>query len=69
MSDAKGRAQQAKGHLKEAVADVTDDDDMRDEGKRDRAAGAAKQKVERAKDTVEDTIDKVKDKLDRRDRT
>jgi uncharacterized protein YjbJ (UPF0337 family) len=42
---------------------------LRDEGKRDRMAGAAKQKVERAKDFVEDKIDDVKDKLDRRDRS
>jgi uncharacterized protein YjbJ (UPF0337 family) len=32
-------------------------------------AGAAKQKVERAKDFVEDKIDDVKDELDRRDRS
>jgi uncharacterized protein YjbJ (UPF0337 family) len=69
MGDVKGRVQQAKGHLEQAVADVTDDDDLRDEGKRDRVAGAAKQKIEQAKDKVEEKIDQVKDELGRRDRT
>jgi uncharacterized protein YjbJ (UPF0337 family) len=63
MSDVKGRAEQAKGHVKEAVGDLTDDDDLRDEGKRDRASGAAKEKVEQAKDKLEEGIDRVKDKL------
>ncbi len=41
-----------KGRLKQAVGDLTNDDDLRREGKVDEATGKTK-----------DVIDKVKDKL------
>jgi uncharacterized protein YjbJ (UPF0337 family) len=46
----------AKGRLKEAAGDLKDDDDLKKEGKVDRAEGAAKEKLD-------DAADKVKDKL------
>ena len=52
-----------KGRAKEAVGDLTDNKDLKNEGKADRASGKAKEFVEDAKDKVEDAIDKVKEKL------
>ena len=54
---------QAKGRVKQAVGDLTDDDDLRREGKVDEQAGKAKEKVGEMKDKVEDAIDRAKDKL------
>jgi uncharacterized protein YjbJ (UPF0337 family) len=51
-----------KGRAKEAVGDLTDDKDLKREGKVDRAAGSAKDKVE---DAVDKVRDKVKDVLDK----
>jgi uncharacterized protein YjbJ (UPF0337 family) len=67
MTDIEGKTDEMKGRAKEAVGDLTDDDELKTEGKRDRAAGKAKQAVEDAKDTVVEGIDKVKDKIQDRD--
>ena len=56
---------EAKGRLKEAAGDLTDDDDLKREGKADRASGAIKDKAEDAKDWVEDKVDDVKDRMKR----
>ena len=64
MSEVENKVEQTKGHVKEAVGDLTDDDELRSEGKRDQAAGKVKEKVERATDKIEEGIDKIKDKLD-----
>jgi uncharacterized protein YjbJ (UPF0337 family) len=56
-----------KGRAKEAVGDLTDDDELKREGKADRAAGTVKDKAEDAKDWVEDQVDKVKDRFDKDD--
>jgi uncharacterized protein YjbJ (UPF0337 family) len=48
---------EAKGRAKEAVGDLTDDDDLKREGKLDKVAGKAKDAVENAKDKVQDAID------------
>jgi uncharacterized protein YjbJ (UPF0337 family) len=52
-----------KGRAKEAVGDLTDNKDLKNEGKADRASGRAKEIVEDLKDKAEDVIDKVKDKF------
>ena len=44
----------AKGRVKEAAGDLTDDKDLQREGKVDQASG-------KVKDTVGDVADKVKD--------
>jgi len=49
-----GAFDDAKGRLKEAAGDLTDDDSLKNEGKVDRAAGTVK-------DTVGDVADKVKE--------
>ena len=43
-----------KGRAKEAAGDLTDDDDLKEEGRADRAAGAVKDKVGAVEDKVED---------------
>lgn len=52
-----------KGRVKEAAGNLTDDDDLKREGKADRAAGAAKEKARDVKDKVEDAVDSVKEKF------
>ncbi len=54
-----------KGRMKEAAGDLTDDQDLKDEGRTDRMAGSVKDKVNDAKEKVEDAVDAVKDKLHR----
>lgn len=57
-----GTTDDMKGRAKEAIGDLTDDDEMRREGKTDRAVGAVKDKVEDAKDWAEDKIDDLRDR-------
>lgn len=45
-----------KGRLKEAAGDLTNDDDLKREGKVDRAEGAAKDKIDEAADKVKDVV-------------
>ena len=52
-----------KGRAKEAVGDLTDNDDMKREGKVDRASGKAKDKIDDLGDKARDVVDSVKDKL------
>lgn len=53
-----GKADEVKGRIKEAVGDLTDDQDLKDSGKADKAAGKVKQGVEHAVDKVRDTVKK-----------
>ena len=52
MSD--GTVDNAKGRVKEAAGDLTNDQSLKNEGKVDKATG-------KVKDAVGDTADKVKD--------
>ncbi len=49
---------EAKGRAKEAIGDLTDDDDMKREGKVDKVAGKAKDAIENVKDKVQDKLGK-----------
>lgn len=53
-----GSADKTKGRIKQAAGDLTDNDEMRREGKIDEAAG-------KVKDAAKDAVDAVKDKLHR----
>jgi uncharacterized protein YjbJ (UPF0337 family) len=53
-----GTLDKAKGNLKEAAGDLTDDKDLEREGKVDQASGGVK-------DKVGDVADKAKDALNR----
>ncbi len=61
--DAKNKAEELKGRGKEAVGSATDDDDLKAEGKGDKASAETKQKLTDAADAVKGKIDDVKDKL------
>jgi uncharacterized protein YjbJ (UPF0337 family) len=54
MSD--GKFDEMKGRAKEAVGDLTDDDDLKDEGKVDKATGSIKDKVGDVADKVKDAV-------------
>jgi uncharacterized protein YjbJ (UPF0337 family) len=56
---------ETKGRAKEAAGDLTDDDDLKRQGKQDQAGAKVKDLAEDAKDKVEDAVDSVKDKLSR----
>ncbi len=47
-----------KGRVKEAAGDLTDDQDLKTEGKVDRATGFLKDKVEQVADKAKDVLDK-----------
>ncbi len=55
----------AKGRVKQAAGDLTDDDRLKNEGKADELAGKVKGAVDTLRDKAEDAIDKVKDSMDR----
>ncbi len=45
-------ADDAKGRVKEAVGDLTDDDDLKQEGKVDRATGKVKEGIDKVADKI-----------------
>ena len=55
-----GKTDQVEGKAKEAVGDLTGDQDLKSEGKADRQAGEVKEKVGKAEEKVDEAIDKVK---------
>ena len=58
-----GEGDELKGRAKQAAGDLTDDDELKREGKKDEAAGKAKDMADKAKDKANDAIDSVRDKL------
>ena len=56
MSD--GTADETKGRLKEAAGDLTGDQELKDEGKVDRASGKVKDAVGGAADKAKDVLRK-----------
>ena len=59
------QSDQVKGHVKEAVGNLTGDKDLVAEGKTDRRVGKVEEKIDDAKDKVEEVVDKAKDALHR----
>lgn len=53
-----GKAEEIKGRVKEAAGDLTDDQDLKDSGKADKAAGKLKQGAERVIDKARDSVKK-----------
>ena len=51
-----GSLDTAKGRVKEAAGDLTDDDSLKNEGKVDRASGSVKDKVGDAADKAKDIV-------------
>ena len=61
--DAKNKAEDLKGRGKEAAGSLTNDHDLKNEGKGDQASAGAKQKVSEVADKVKEGVDSIKDKL------
>jgi len=51
-----GAFDDAKGRVKEAAGDLTDDDSLKGEGKVDRASGSVKDKVGDVADKAKDVV-------------
>jgi uncharacterized protein YjbJ (UPF0337 family) len=56
-----GEADKASGRIKQAAGDLTDNDELKNEGKKDEAAGKVKDAADDVKDKFNDAVDKVKD--------
>jgi uncharacterized protein YjbJ (UPF0337 family) len=56
MSDEVRNKDDAKGRLKEAAGSLTDDDDLKREGKVDKATGKAKEGADKVADKVKETL-------------
>ncbi len=54
---------QAKGRVKQAVGDLTDNKDLKKQGKADENAGKVKEFLDDTKDKADDLVDKVKEKV------
>lgn len=52
-----------KGHVKESVGDLTDNERLEREGKLDQVSGDVKGAAEDAKDKIGDGVDEVRDRL------
>ena len=63
MNDTPRNTDDAKGRVKEAAGDLTGNDDLKEEGKTDQAAGKVKDVADSAKDKVDDAIDGVRDRV------
>jgi uncharacterized protein YjbJ (UPF0337 family) len=55
-----GKAQELRGRAKEAAGAVRGDEEQRDEGRRDQAAGKVRQAADAAREAVEHVADAVK---------
>lgn len=60
-----GQFDEAKGKVKQAAGDLTDNDDLKNEGKADELGGKAKQALEDVKEKAEDVVDAIKDKFNK----
>lgn len=61
-----GNTDDLKGRAKEAVGDLTDNSDLKREGKADRAGGKLKDAIGKVEDKAKDLVDDVKDKVQRK---
>lgn len=56
-----GKWDEAKGKVKQAVGDATDNEEMKREGQMDEAKGEGRQAVGEAKDALDNAKDSIKD--------
>lgn len=59
-----GERDKIAGRVKQAAGDLTDNEELEREGKRDEAAGKVKDKVDEVGDRISDAVDDVKDRFD-----
>ncbi|BFL68566.1 CsbD family protein [Staphylococcus epidermidis] len=57
---AEDKLDKVKGNIKETVGDATNNDNLEQEGKKDKASGKAKEVVDNVKDKASDVVDKFK---------
>ncbi|EKC81871.1 hypothetical protein M459_0206155 [Staphylococcus epidermidis Scl25] len=57
---AEDKFEQAKGNIKETVGNATNNEDLKKEGKKDKASGKAKEVVDDVKNKASEVIDKFK---------
>jgi uncharacterized protein YjbJ (UPF0337 family) len=62
VSDEIRNKDDAKGRVKEAAGSLTGDDELKNEGKVDRASGAVKDGLDKASDKVKDAVGKDRDR-------
>jgi uncharacterized protein YjbJ (UPF0337 family) len=60
-----GKVDQVKGRIKQGAGDLTDNDQLRDDGAADEASGDVQEGFGKARRKVGDAIDDVGDKLKR----
>jgi uncharacterized protein YjbJ (UPF0337 family) len=60
-----GTTDDIKGRAKEAAGDLTDNSDLKNEGKADRASGKVKDALDDVKDKAEGAVDSIRDKMHR----
>ncbi|MGO9876724.1 MAG: CsbD family protein [Acidimicrobiia bacterium] len=58
----------AKGRVKEAVGDLTDNDRLKREGQHDRTVGKAKELIDDVGEKAKDLVDDLKDKVHHADK-
>jgi uncharacterized protein YjbJ (UPF0337 family) len=56
-----GAADKASGRIKQAAGDLTGNDDLKNEGRKDEAAGKVRDAADTVKDKFNDAVDKLKD--------
>ena len=59
----KGKAEKAKGYIKEEVGEVTGNEDLEAEGRGDRAAGEVREKLGKAREKVGEAVEDLGDKI------
>jgi uncharacterized protein YjbJ (UPF0337 family) len=57
----KGKAEKAKGYVKEETGELIDDKELEAEGRAERASGTVREGVGRAKEKVSDAVDDLTD--------
>ena len=62
---ASAQPDEIKGRIKEAAGALTDNDDLKREGKTDKAAATVKDGLDKVRDKIEDGVDAVKDHLNK----
>jgi uncharacterized protein YjbJ (UPF0337 family) len=60
----KGKAEKAKGYVKEETGELLNDPDLEAEGRVERAGGKARETFGRAKEKVSEGVDRAKESVD-----
>jgi uncharacterized protein YjbJ (UPF0337 family) len=63
--EARGKADQVKGKIKESVGDATGDERLRDEGEADKAAGEVEEALGKGRRKVGEAINDLGNKIGR----